>query len=209
MNTSRIKIGLVAVAAAFMTLATSCKKEELSMEKAAIADPEPDRVTPASLAVRMSASPMRSVGMVNVEITGIAVQYVNGLDGPGPWTLLAIEPKVYNVLKYTDGVMAILADINNQIASGTMARVKLTFGYHNSVITGDGEGRQVHPLVISQKNRELIVNAKAELSKTAKAIVKLNFNTQQSISSEGNGTYILTPSVSYTGVEYIPVTNEQ
>ncbi len=205
MNTSKIKIGIVAVAAAFMTLATSCKKEDMSMTKDATPEgAAPDKVEPGSLAIRMAASPMESAKMVNIEITGVEVQYMDGMK-LGNWTGIAVTPKVYNMLKYTNGPLAILADLNNQIASGQIVRVRLTLGYHNSVITQDGRS---HPLVVSQSNRIVVIGAKTIISKEQKALVDLKFNTMQSVSSE-DGTYILTPSISLKGIQYIPVTNEQ
>jgi len=205
---TKIKAGVMAALAALCIIVSGCQKADMPADKSIPSDPgttDNTGVPRGQAAMRLSATPFHSLKMVNVEIIEIAVQYGNGTNDIGRWMNLPITPKVHNVLKLVDGLPAMLANYGN-LYYGQIAKVRIVFGYRNSVITHDG---RIYPLRLQESNRARVVNLKAQINRRSKPIMTFKFDTGASVNFEGPGLYILNPMIALSNVEYESLINEQ
>ncbi len=187
-TSSKIKKGALVAAAAILTLTTSCKKEN---------NDAPSQTTPeyGQTAIKMSGTPHDKYSMVNVEVSELAVQYDNGA-----WQQLPYKAQVYNVLNLRHELTATLAD-NQEMNYGTLTKVRITWGYQNSVIVRDNTGEHVYPLVLRESDRTSVIDMLAKVDKGSKPVITVNFNTMASVNVEGDGTYFLKPTMGLESVE--------
>jgi len=205
---TKVRAGIMAIMAALLIIISGCRKVDMPAEQYIPVDPgtiDDTGIPRGQAAMRLSATPFHSLKMVNVEIIEIAVQYGDGATDQGRWMNLPVTPKVYNVLKLVDGLPAILANYGN-LYYGQIAKVRIVFGYRNSVITHDG---RIYPLRLQESNRASVIDLKAQISRASKAIMTFKFDTEASVNFEGSGLYILKPMVELNNVEYESIINEQ
>lgn len=212
MKAIAIKTGIVAALALFMTISNGCKKTEMDSAAATAAERNaPDTrtemvATKGMAAIRMTASADKRFGSVNVEVTGVTVEYGVGTDFPR-WISIPVEPKIYNLMQLQDGLAAVLA-ASNHLPYGQINNVRLTFGTRNTVVIGDMNGRHVYPLQFAGADHSSTIVVDANINRS-KAYITLGFNTNSSISFESEGVYVLKPVIKLKNVIYdTPIPNE-
>ena len=160
-------------------LFAGCKKEDTSW---------------GNMTVKMTDSP-GNLGEVNVEITGMDVNYSDQKSGNSGWLTLAVKSGVYDLLQLQNNITVVLAD-NVKLPIGKVNQLRLMLGTHNYVVTGDSSGRQVFPLVIpSSAQTGIKINIDSQIESTKNLVITLDFDAAASVNNEGNGTFIMNPVI--------------
>lgn len=134
--------------------------------------------------VRMTDAP-GNFQEVNVDITGVEFK-VNG----GTTVNLNVNPGIYNLLDYVNGIDTLIASAN--VPSGTLSQVRLILGPNNSVMVDS----VMYPLSTpSAMQSGLKLNVHATLTPGVLYELLLDFDANQSIVLEGNGEYKLKPVI--------------
>jgi hypothetical protein len=139
---------------------------------------------PAHLAVRMTDAP-GNFNAVFVDIQGVEVT-----GSGGATVLLNTTPGIYNLLNFSNGLDTLIATGN--LEAGTVSQIRLILGSNNSVMVDS----VIYPLgtpSAMQSGLKLQVNQVFEPG-VAYSIL-LDFDANQSIVLEGNGTYDLKPVI--------------
>lgn len=138
----------------------------------------------AHLSVRMTDAPA-SYNAVNVDIQGVEVTG-NG----GKAVMLNVNPGIYNLLDYSNGLDTLIA--SGDLDAGKVSQIRLILGTNNSVIVnGD-----VFPLSTPSAMQS---GLKLQIHQTFEAGVSygilLDFDANKSIVTTGNGQYQLKPVI--------------
>ena len=154
-------------------LTTACKKEESTTT-----------VGTTPVKVRMTDAPA-SYDQINVDIIGVEFK-VNS----GTTVNLDVNPGIYNLLDFTNGADTLIASAD--VPSGELSQVRLILGPNNSIVV-DG---QPYPLETpSAMQSGLKLNVHSTLQPGVLYELLLDFDANQSIVVEGNGTYKLKPVI--------------
>ena len=166
---------LLLLSAGALLLATACEKESDSNTASTATTP---------VKVRMTDAPA-SYDQVNVDITGVEFK-VNGETTVN----LNVNPGIYNLLDFVNGVDTLIASAD--VPSGELSQVRLILGPNNSIVV-DG---QPYPLETpSAMQSGLKLNVHTMLQPGVLYELLLDFDANQSIVVEGNGTYKLKPVI--------------
>jgi len=148
----------------------SCNKEEP-------AAPKP--VVPSPYFVRMTDAPGPYTA-VNVDIQGVEVTT------NGSITMLNVNPGVYNLIDFSNGVDTLIATGN--LVAERVQQIRLILGPNNSVEIGG----ITYPLSTpSAQQSGLKLQVHQTLQAGVAYYVLLDFDANQSIVDQGNGTYSL------------------
>lgn len=162
-----------------LMLTTACKKEEANTT-----------VGTTPVKVRMTDAPA-GYDQINIDIIGVEFK-VNGETTVN----LNVNPGIYNLLDFTNGVDTLIASAD--VPSGELSQVRLILGSNNSIVV-DG---QPHPLETpSAMQSGLKLNVHSTLQPGVEYRLLLDFDANQSIVVEGNGTYKLKPVIRVIDVE--------
>jgi hypothetical protein len=165
-----LKIFLLLCSGALM-LITACKKEEATSSV---------QTTPVK--VRMTDAPA-GYDQINVDVIGVEFK-VNS----GTTVNLNVNAGIYNLLDFANGIDTLIASAD--VPSGELSQVRLILGTNNSIVV-DG---QPHPLETpSAMQSGLKLNVHSTLQPGVLYELLLDFDANQSIVVEGNGTYKLKP----------------
>jgi len=163
----------LALSAGALMLFAACKKENSDSS-----------VSTTPVKVRMTDAPA-SYDQVNVDVIGVEFK-VNS----GTTVNLNVNPGVYNLLDFTNGVDTLIASAD--VPSGELSQVRLILGPNNSVVV-DG---QPHPLATpSAMQSGLKLNVHSTLQPGILYDLLLDFDANQSIVVTGNGDYQLKPVI--------------
>ena len=156
-----------------LLLTTACKKEESAIATG---------TTPVK--VRMTDAPA-SYDQVNIDVIGVEFKMNSGNS-----VNLNVNPGVYNLLDFTNGVDTLIASAD--VPSGELSQVRLILGANNSIVV-DG---QPHPLATpSAMQSGLKLNVHSTLQPGVLYELLLDFDANQSIIVTGNGEYQLKPVI--------------
>jgi len=165
-----ISLALIGIPALFIG---SCKKEDSK---------------PTSTIVFSMKDAPAAYDEVNVEVTEIQIHS----DGDG-WITVPVTDSIYNLLILQGNNAAFLA--NAVLPSGTVSQVRLILGTHNTVVVGG----TTFPLLLSSEDETgLKLNIHQNLIGGVTYDLLLDFNADQSVLDEGNGSYRLKPVLSAT-----------
>jgi len=138
----------------------------------------------SSLSVRMTDAPVNYdavfIDLQNVEITGSA----------GNATMLNVNPGIYNLLDFANGMDTLIASGNLQ--AGKIEQVRLILGSNNSVVV-DSVSYPLSTPSAQQSGLKLQVH-ETFIAGVAYQLL-LDFDAAQSIVVEGNGIYQLKPVI--------------
>ncbi len=141
----------------------------------------------SQIAVRLVDGP-GDYDEVNIEVTDIMVHRDNGWESLGN-----ITPQVYDLLKLTGGIDALLVD--TEIPSGKISQIRLVLGTNNTLVKENTS----YPLdTPSAQQSGLKLNVHQDLVGGVKYTFILDFMVDQSIVNKGNGTYSLKPTIRVT-----------
>jgi len=120
---------------------------------------------------------------VNVEVIDIEVH--TNSDG---WIKVPVADSIYNLIALQGNNAAFLA--NAVIPSGKISQVRLILGTHNTVVIG----ADTYPLLLSSQDETgLKVNIEKDLAGGTTYDMLIDFDADQSVVDEGNGSYRLKP----------------
>ncbi|MCE3295518.1 MAG: starch-binding domain-like protein [Crocinitomicaceae bacterium] len=130
---------------------------------------------------------------VNVEIRDVEVSTSKG------WISLPTNAGVYDLLTLQNDVTVVLAN-DHKIPSGDVSQMRLILGSHNNVLIGD----QAFPLntpSAMQSGLKFNINKHFEDDKDYELLI--DFDANQSIVIEGDGSYTLKPALRLKSVTEI------
>jgi len=108
----------------------------------------------------------------------------------GTWTIVDIEPQVYDILQLQNGAEALLAE--TEIEAGELKEIRLILGDNNKVVVdGDTLGLKVP----SGSSSGLKIKVRSEIEAGEFYDVVIDFVASKSIVSTGNGKYLLKPVI--------------
>ena len=143
-----------------------------------------DENNQAHLSVRMTDAP------ANYDAVMVDVQGVEVIGEGGAAVMLNTSKGIYNLLDFTNGVDTLIAA--GDLDAGTISQIRLILGTENSVIV-DGN---VFPLSTPSAQQS---GLKLQVNQTFVAGVSyyilLDFDANQSVVLQGNGTYQLKPVI--------------
>ena len=126
---------------------------------------------------------------VNIEVIEVTV-HADSDDSTSGWFVISDDTLAVNLLEYTNGNVAILAD--SSLASGHYTQVRLLLTDNNTVVV-NGE---IHPLEIpSGSTSGLKLNHPFTIEEGITYSATLDFDAERSIHMTGNGVYKMNPVI--------------
>lgn len=151
-----------------------------------------------TLTVRMKDAPIE-FDSVNVEVMQVMVHVSNTGQGTSGWVELPTNAGIYNLLDLQNDITAVLVN-NNILPVGEIQQMRLILGANNSVVV-DGVNFPLE--TSSQMNTGLKFNVNALINPGDAVEVLIDFDAEQSIVIQGNGTsFQLKPVIKVAGVFY-------
>jgi hypothetical protein len=179
-NNKQFKMGLFVV----LTILTvglffsSCKKDDDS-----------EAMTNGYMQLEMTDTPG---DYAHVYIDIVDVQVHQSDDENSGWVSLNTRDTIYDLLMLQNDITTILAD-STLLPTGKLTQLRLILGNRNSVVLNDSS---VYPLTIpSGSQTGLKINLNATIAHNQTTRVLIDFNADQSIHMEGNGSYKLSPVI--------------
>jgi len=120
----------------------------------------------------------------------IDIQSVELTTDQGKQTAQVLNPGVYNLLDYANGLDTLL--ITEDMPSGRLNQIRLILGNDNRVVV-DGQSNPLNTPSAQQSGLKL--NVQENLTPGAQYTFTLDFDAQRSIVARGNGTYNLKPVI--------------
>jgi hypothetical protein len=158
------------VIAIFSLMTASCKKSSPSGT--------------SSFAVRMTDAPG------NFSAVYIDLQSVIVTGGSGGDVTLNVHPGIYNLLDFSNGIDTLIASGNLQV--GSVEQVRLVLGSNNSVVV-NGQSYPLSTPSAQQSGLKLQVHQTLEAGVSYSLL--LDFDANQSVVLQGNGSYLLKPVI--------------
>lgn len=124
---------------------------------------------------------------VYVDVQDVVVKYS---DSDNEVSLGQINAGIYDLLELTGGLSVLLAD--EEIPSGQISQMRLVLGSENSIVV-DGETFPLQTPSAQQSGLKLNINQTLEAGILYEFI--LDFDVEESIVIQGNGSYLLKPVI--------------
>lgn len=124
---------------------------------------------------------------VYIDVQDVVVKYQGSDDEV---SIGEVNTGIYNLLELTGGVSVLLAD--EQLPAGEISQIRLILGSENSIVV-DGQSFPLATPSAQQSGLKLQLNETLEDGVFYEYI--LDFNVEQSIVMQGNGTYSLKPVI--------------
>jgi hypothetical protein len=172
MRKSLYAYGLVVSA---LMLAISCDKSETSDQNAV-------------LEVRLTDAP-GDYEEVLIDVQDIQI-HVSAVDGEGDWQSLPVNPGIYNLLDFQNGMDTLLAHV--ELPAGMVSQMRLVLGPNNQVKADGGYHDLETP---SAQQSGLKFNIDANLIGGVVYRLWIDFDAARSIVHKGNGGYSLKPVI--------------
>src|ERR1017187_426348 len=137
----------------------------------------------STMSVRMTDGP-GDFTAVNIDLQSVVVT------GTGGDVTLNTHPGIYNLLNFADGVDTLIA--TGGIAAGTISQIRLVLGPNSSVVVG-GTSYPLSTPSAQQSGLKLQVHQTFQAGVAYEML--LDFDPNQSIVVQGNGTYQLKPVI--------------
>lgn len=120
----------------------------------------------------------------------IDIQSIELTTDQGKHTAQVLNPGVYNLLDYANGLDTLL--ITEDVPSGRLNQIRLILGNDNRVVV-DGQSNPLNTPSAQQSGLKL--NVQENLTPGAEYTFTLDFDAQRSIVARGNGAYNLKPVI--------------
>lgn len=157
----------------FLSLFISCKKGSDSEATA----------VPSPYYIRMTDAPA-PYSAVNIDLIGVE------LNGDGSPVMLNVNPGIYNLLNFSNGIDTLIA--TGALTIKKVQQIRLILGPNNSVVSGGIS----YPLSTpSAQQSGLKLQVHQDLQAGVAYYVLLDFDAYQSIVDEGNGKFSLKPVI--------------
>jgi hypothetical protein len=140
---------------------------------------------PSPYYIRMTDAPA-AYNAVNIDLQAVEIKGNNGSS-----VMLNVNPGIYNLLDFSNGLDTLIASGSLQMSR--VEQIRLILGSNNTIVLTDGS---VHPLSTpSAQQSGLKLQVHQDLQPGIAYYVLLDFDAAQSIVVEGNGTYSLKPVI--------------
>lgn len=149
----------------------------------------------ANLTVRMTDAP-GDYDAVNIDVEDVEIHVesdgtVEGdEDGDGWVSIGNVHAGVYDLLELTGGISQLLAD--TEVPAGYVSQIRLVLGSNNTVVV-DGQSKPLNTPSAQQSGLKLQLNQQFEAGESYSFL--LDFDVDESITTTGNGAYILKPVI--------------
>jgi|TARA_R110000782_G_scaffold251934_1_gene339585 hypothetical protein len=156
-----------------------------------------DEVNKGKMMVKMTDAPANFT-QVNVEVQEIQVHYANNNNSNNGWVTLNTNTGIYNLLDLQNNVSVVIADPQD-LSIGKITQMRLILGQQNTVVTTDS----IYPLKLSSQDEtglKIVTPFSIVANKTISILV--DFDAEQSIVIEGDGSFKLKPVIKIKNVEY-------
>lgn len=138
----------------------------------------------STLKIRLTDAPA-NYNAVYIDIQGVEVK-----GDAGNNVMLNVNPGIYNLLDFVNGVDTLIA--SGTISAGKISQIRLILGNNNTVVVDS----VIYPLSTpSAQQSGLKLQVHEELLAGIEYIFLLDFDAQQSIVNQGNGSYSLKPVI--------------
>lgn len=166
----------VLILAAMATILYSCQKD--------LSSNGTDTSKPHTVAIYLTDHQTPVFDSVFIHITGLQVKLEDDSLPNGGWVSLTINPGVYNILRFRNGLDTLFS--NGTLPNARVQKVKLLLGTQNSVMK-DG---QSFPLRVKDEDREVIANLDAsnfEIT-NGQVLFWIDFDAGNSIQVDNSGS---------------------
>jgi hypothetical protein len=163
------------IIAVFSVCISFCKKKQ--------AEPQPEPPAPTPYSVRMTDAPAPYTA-INIDLQAIEIT------GNGNTVNLNTTPGIYNLLNFTNGLDTLIATGNLTIDK--VQQIRMILGPNNTIVTG---GNTYTLTIPSGSESGLKLQVHQDLQAGVAYSVLLDFDANQSIVQEGNGSYQLKPVI--------------
>jgi len=148
----------------------------------------------SKMTVKMTDAPAAYLA-VKVDIREFQVHYANSAEGEA-WVSLPVNAGIYDLLTLQNDITTTLV-ADADIRAGYITQVRLVLGDQNTVVTLDGE----FPLEVSSEMETGIkINLNTDIQANNTVEVLLDFDANESVVIEGNGTFLLKPVIKVESV---------
>ncbi len=144
----------------------------------------------AKLSIRLTDAP-GDYENVFIDVQDVVIKYNNGQEDLN----LGVNAGVYDLLELTAGVNVLLFD--DEVPAGSISQIRLVLGDENTIVV-DGEILPLATPSAQQSGLKIQVNETLEPGILYEFM--LDFDVDQSIVSQGNGSYSLHPVIRATTV---------
>ncbi|OFZ53243.1 MAG: hypothetical protein A3D92_13780 [Bacteroidetes bacterium RIFCSPHIGHO2_02_FULL_44_7] len=151
-----------------------------------------------SVTIEMTDAP-GDYDSVNVEVEQVMVHVSNTGSGNSGWVNLQTNAGIYNLLELQNDISVVLVN-NNLLPIGEIQQMRLVLGAKNSVVV---EGISFPLELSSQASTGLKFNLNATIAANDQVEILIDFDADQSIVVEGNGTYRLQPVIKVESITYL------
>lgn len=148
--------------------------------------------------VKMTDAPI-DFDSVNVEVLQVKVHVSNTGNGNPGWVDLPTQSGMYNLLDLQNDITTTLVD-PHILPVGDIQQMRLILGANNYVVV-DTVAYDLE--TSSQMNTGLKFNIDASITPNDEVEILIDFDAEQSIVIEGNGTYKLKPVIKVESITYL------
>lgn len=156
-----------------------------------------DEMNNGKMMVKMTDAPA-DFTEVNVEVQEIQVHYANNNNNTNGWVTLNTNAGIYNLLDLQNDVSVVIVDPQD-LSVGKITQMRLILGQQNTVATTDS----IYPLKLSSQDEtglKIVTPFNIVANKTISILV--DFDAEQSVVVEGDGSFRLKPVIKIKSVEY-------
>jgi hypothetical protein len=146
----------------------------------------------ARLEVRLTDAP-GNYSEVNIDIQEVRINVSDSPDDENGWIKLhSLRAGVYNLLKLTNGLDTLLADID--LPAGKVSQIRLILGKNNSIrLKGQNTRKPLETPSAMQSGLKVKINAVLQEGLTYRVL--LDFDASRSIVQTGSGKFMLKPVI--------------
>lgn len=162
------------------TLLYSCQKEVAGNQNGATGINKPHAVT-----IYLTDHQTPIFDSVFIDIRGLAVKLEDDSLPNGGWVNLAINPGVYNILRFRNGLDTLFA--TGTLPNARIKKIKLILGTQNTA-TKNG---QSFPLRVKDEDRKVIANLESnnfEITPNGQVLFWIDFDAGNSIQPDNSGS---------------------
>lgn len=156
-----------------------------------------DEMNNGKMMVKMTDAPA-DFTEVNVEVQEIQVHYANNNNNTNGWVTLNTNAGIYNLLDLQNDVSVVIVDPQD-LSVGKITQMRLILGQQNTVVTTDS----IYPLKLASQDEtglKVVTPFNIVANKTISILV--DFDAEQSVVVEGDGSFRLKPVIKIKSVEY-------
>jgi hypothetical protein len=174
-STPFILISLISIAVVLY----SCQKDVASNQSGSTDINKPHAVT-----IYLTDHQTPIFDSVFIDIRRLEVKLEDDRLPDGGWVNLVINPGVYNILRFRNGLDTLFA--RGTLPNAKIKKVKLVLGTQNSAM----KNGQSFPLLVKDEDREVIANLESsnfEITPTGQVLFWIDFDAGNSIQTDNSG----------------------